>query len=59
MYARKVEHAASVNTAFRLIAYESLAAPCRSGGKVATRRAECRICLINYRPRTYELDQPD
>jgi hypothetical protein len=48
IYARNVEHAASVKTAFKLMAYESLAASWISGGKLATRRAECRICLINY-----------
>ena len=48
IYARNVEHAASVKTAFKLMAYESLAARWMSGGKQATRRAECRISLISY-----------
>ena len=45
-YARNVKQLANMNTACRLTAYESLAARWRSGGRTATRVAECRILSI-------------
>ena len=36
-----------MNTARRLIAYESRAARCRSGGRWATSVAECLILVIH------------
>ena len=45
-YARMVEQHAKTNTACKLTAYDSRAARCRSGGKVATTVAECRILSI-------------
>ncbi len=47
MYASRVETAAMMKTARRLIAYESRAARCSSGGSLATRVEECRILLIS------------
>jgi len=45
-YASKDAHAASVNTALKLTAYESRATRWMSGGRLPTRRAEWRIFLI-------------
>ena len=46
-YAMNVAIAAMINTAWRAIAYESRALRWRSGGRFATKVAECRIRLIN------------
>jgi hypothetical protein len=45
-YASKLAQAAKMNTSLKLSAYESLAIRCRSGGKLATRRADCRIFVM-------------
>ena len=50
MYASKVETAAMMNTARRLIAYESRAARCRWGGSFATSVEECLILLMVCSP---------
>ncbi len=52
MYASSVETAAMMNTARKLIAYESRAARCSSGGSLATRVEEWRILLISCNPGT-------
>ena len=51
MYASRVETAAMMKTARRLIAYESRAARCRSAGSCATSVEECRILLMTCDPR--------
>ncbi len=45
-YAASVAHAANMKTARRAMAYESRAARCRCGGRLATKRDECRIARI-------------
>ena len=47
MYASRVETAAMMKTARRLIAYESRAARCRSAGSCATSVDECRSLVIH------------
>lgn len=58
MYATKVEHAAAMNTIRRLPAYESRAARCSSGGRVATVVAECRILVISCAERPVSCYMP-